>query len=74
VKKKINQEIYSMAVQAGFYSSLVGVLFSQEVDGEMIRVHEEVDKFAQLLIRACADQCRDDDAAFDILKHFGLEQ
>lgn len=37
---------------------------------------EEFDreKFAQLLIEECARQVKDDDNAFDILKHFGVEE
>ena len=29
--------------------------------------------FAVLVVRECADLVRDDDNAFDILKHFGVE-
>ena len=32
------------------------------------------EKFAELIIKECADQCRDDDNAFDMLKHFGVEE
>ena len=34
----------------------------------------KLEKFAELLIRACVDQVQDDDNAFDILKHFGIER
>ena len=30
--------------------------------------------FAELIVRECADLVQDDDNAFDILKHFGVEQ
>ncbi len=31
------------------------------------------EKFAKLIVQECSAQCRDDDNAFDILKHFGVE-
>jgi hypothetical protein len=34
---------------------------------------EDLEKFAELMIRECADLVVDDDNAFDILKHFGVE-
>jgi hypothetical protein len=30
--------------------------------------------FAVLVVRECADLVKDDDNAFDILKHFGVEE
>ena len=31
------------------------------------------EKFAELIVRECANLVEDDDNAFDILKHFGVE-
>ena len=31
-------------------------------------------KFAELIVRECADLVEDDDNAFDILKQFGVEE
>ena len=31
------------------------------------------DKFSELIVRECADLVADDDNAFDVLKHFGVE-
>ena len=31
------------------------------------------EKFAELIIRECADLVMNDDNAFDVLKHFGVE-
>ena len=31
-------------------------------------------KFAELIVRECADLVADDDNAFDVLKHFGVEE
>lgn len=33
-----------------------------------------LDKFAELIVRECAGLVVDDDNAFDILKHFGVEE
>lgn len=30
--------------------------------------------FAELIVRECARQVKDDDNAYDILKHFGVEE
>ena len=37
-------------------------------------VPTKLEKFAELIVRECADLVQDDDNAFDILKHFGVEQ
>jgi len=34
---------------------------------------EDLEVFAELMIRECADLVVDDDNAFDILKHFGVK-
>ena len=31
-------------------------------------------RFAELIVRECADLVADDDNAFDVLKHFGVEE
>ena len=36
--------------------------------------HFDKEKFAELIVRECADLVADDDNAFDILKHFGVEE
>ena len=33
-----------------------------------------LEKFAELIVRECADLVADDDNAFDVLKHFGVEE
>ena len=35
---------------------------------------DALEKFAELIVRECANLVRDDDNAFDILKHFGVEE
>ncbi len=32
-----------------------------------------LEKYAELIVRECADLVADDDNAFDVLKHFGVE-
>jgi hypothetical protein len=34
----------------------------------------EVAKFAELIVRECSDLVMNDENAFDILKHFGVEE
>jgi hypothetical protein len=38
------------------------------------RTLEDWTKFAELIVRECAGLVVDDDNAFDILKHFGVEE
>ena len=33
-----------------------------------------LEKYAELIVRECADLVADDDNAFDVLKHFGVEE
>jgi hypothetical protein len=42
-------------------------------NAEVYMSAEDLEKFAELMIRECADLVVDDDNAFDILKHFGVE-
>ena len=35
---------------------------------------DEIEKFAELIVRECANLVTDDDNAYDILKHFGVEE
>ena len=44
------------------------VIQSSDKDGWLDR-----QKFAELIVRECVAQVKDDDNAFDILKHFGVE-
>lgn len=55
-------------------------LFMESVDSNYIPVPIEdhiplwTEKFAQLIVKECADLVQDDDNAFDILKHFGVAE
>ena len=60
----MNERIRELAEQAHEY-----VAFSNAKD--LRKVFEK--KFAELIIRECVAQVEDDDNAFDILKHFGVE-
>ena len=42
-------------------------------NAEVYMSAEDLEKFAELMVRECADLVVDDDNAFDILKHFGVE-
>ncbi len=42
-------------------------------NAEVYMSAEDLEKFAELIVRECADLVVDDDNAFDILKHFGVE-
>jgi hypothetical protein len=61
----MNERIRQLAEQATTYieptaTSGEGWIFNKE-------------KFAELIIRECADLVMNDDNAFDVLKHFGVE-
>jgi hypothetical protein len=37
-------------------------------------VHDLMEKFAELIVKECASLVVDDDNAYDMLKHFGVEE
>ena len=62
----MNERIKLLAEQAG--DSISEFHF-----GDYNIPNEFIEKFAQLIVNECADLVQDDDNAFDILKHFGVE-
>ena len=48
--------------------------FPRDGEGNICATPEIIAEFAELIVRECADLVRDDDNAFDILKHFGVEE
>ena len=56
----MNQQIEKLIQQAT----------TEEQDGFL---YFDKKKFAELIVRECADLVADDDNAFDVLKHFGVE-
>lgn len=44
-----------------------------EGNGDYVAGELDPVKFAELLIQECVRLCRDDDNAYDILRHFGVE-
>ena len=60
----MNERIRELAEQAGLLgpSSRVG------------NSHEAAEKFAELIIQECMDQCFTDTDAENIAKHFGVEE
>jgi hypothetical protein len=52
--------------------------FSSVVDPTIKSVsvtrHFDLDLFAELIVRECANLVVDDDNAYDMLKHFGVEE
>jgi hypothetical protein len=58
----MNERIKELAEQATEYYK----------NGDVAGFNQE--KFAELIVRECADLVEDDDNAFDILKQFGVEE
>jgi hypothetical protein len=63
----MNERIKELAEQAKEYANEQNELYGV---GYVITFKE---KFAELIVRECASLVVDDDNAFDILKHFGVE-
>ena len=64
----MNERIRELVKQAG------GIYHND--DGDELTpalVGKGLEKFAELIIRECADLVMNDDNAFDVLKHFGVE-
>ena len=59
----MNERIQELAEQAGW-------MMSDEVEGFNIRL----EKFAELIIRECAEICLEANDHKNILRHFGVEQ
>ena len=68
----MNERIKSLIERAEYQA--------QKHSGSDWQVHVEpsceqiFEKFAELIVRECADLVADDDNAFDVLKHFGVEE
>ena len=58
----MNERIRELMQQAG-----------TDTSGKWMGV-DHAEKFAELIVRECADLVADDDNAFDVLKHFGVEE
>ena len=52
------------------YKEATAKTFANDFDARVL----EAENFGEALIRACVALVEDDDNAFDILKHFGLEK
>jgi hypothetical protein len=63
----MNERIKELAKQA--------VLQTNEVFDQNGKDYSEIvmEKFAELIVRECADMVMNDENAFDIMKHFGVE-
>jgi len=63
----MNERIKQLAIEAG--------IISAEYNGfDSTGLTKAQRKFAELIVRECADLVADDDNAFDVLKHFGVEE
>jgi hypothetical protein len=60
----MNERIRKLAEQTGWRYDNGEWQFADDSD---------IEKFAELIVRECADLVADDDNAFDVLKHFGVE-
>ena len=66
----MNERIKELAEKAGGYVSL-----SYEHDGKLILSGEDiVKKFAELIVRECAELMPQDNLYKMVLKHFGVEE
>jgi hypothetical protein len=64
----MNERIRELLGQA--YDEAVPETWTTLSSEQLGRVYE---KFAELIVRECADLVMNDDNAFDVLKHFGVE-
>ena len=67
----MNERIRELAEQAGITTNLDTDYFKRDPNKW---VDYFAEKFAKLIVKECADLVRDDDNAFDILKHFGVAE
>jgi hypothetical protein len=65
IKSLIERAEYQAKKQSGYEDWEVYVTPDSQVVFE---------KFAELIVKECADLVADDDNAFDVLKHFGVEE
>lgn len=67
----MNERIEKLGEQA----DLLGECTPTKIPGRYVGyiTEEQILKFAELIVRECADLVADDDNAFDVLKHFGVE-
>ena len=68
----MNELIEKLAEQAGL--KVEAWMTNPPKPFQILGSTEQFEKFAELIVRECADLVRDDDNAFDILKHFGVEE
>lgn len=59
----MNEQTKSLAMQ-----------YAHKMGNSVLYNAERMEAFAQLIIQECAGLVRDDDNAYDILKHFGVEE
>ncbi len=48
--------------------------FPRDNEGNISATPESIAEFAESIIRKCVELVHDDDNAYDILKHFGVEE
>ena len=66
----MNERIKQLAKQAGMRFDRFGMVIPTTL---AVQETVNLEKFAELIARECADLVADDDNAFDVLKHFGVE-
>jgi hypothetical protein len=67
----MNERIKLLAEQAGMTDDKFGMFFAKDKHNED---GVDLEKFAELLVKEFTKLVIDDDNAFDILKHFGIEK
>jgi hypothetical protein len=63
----MNEQIRELALKAMDFQGAI------DIDTELKLTNSELAKFAELIVRECSDLVMNDENAFDILKHFGVE-
>jgi hypothetical protein len=64
----MNERIRGLAEQAAKMANIQNELYGTDYTQTFNK------KFAELIVLECTDLVEDDDNAFDILKHFGVEE
>jgi hypothetical protein len=70
----MNERIKQLAEQANANELSYAYYRGEKRPENAVTLHSvDLEKFAELIERECADLVADDDNAFDVLKHFGVE-
>jgi hypothetical protein len=65
----MNERIKELALQA----KVTGYFAAGTELATPIPLSPELEKFAELIVRECSDLVMNDENAFDVLKHFGVD-